>query len=57
MRKLKRVTDLTSEGGTTDIWELVRQGESAEHLGRAPTVKYGDELIFLKPPQFLIQSG
>jgi hypothetical protein len=44
MRELKRVTDLTSEGGTIDIWERVRQGEFAEHLRRARTVKYGDEL-------------
>ena len=53
IREVKRIIDLTGEGGASDIWELVRQGETDEHLKRARTVEYGDDLIVLKLPQFL----
>lgn len=57
IRELKRVIDLTGEGGASDIWELVRQGETDEHLRRARTVEFGDELIVLKLPQFLFSPA
>ena len=52
VHELKRVTDLTGEGGASDLWELVRQGETDEHLKRARIVEYGDDLMILKFPEF-----
>jgi len=57
IRELKRVTDLTGEGGASDMWELVRQGESNEHLRRVRTVEYGDDLVVLKLPEFLVSPA
>jgi len=52
VRETKRVTDLTGEGGGGDIWDMIRQEETEEHLMRARTVEYGDQLMVLKVPEF-----
>lgn len=49
LRDVKRVTDLTSGG---DIWDLVRDDQRQDHLMRARTVNYGDDLMVLKVPEF-----
>ena len=49
IREMKRVTDLTHG---SDIWDLVREGESQEHMMRARTAEYGDQLLVLKVPEF-----
>ena len=49
--QLKRVKDLTSEGGQ-DIWDLIRQGENADNLTRAREIEMGDDLMILKFPAF-----
>ncbi|MGA7291609.1 MAG: S41 family peptidase [Terriglobales bacterium] len=52
IREGKRVTDLTGSVGN-DIWEVVRQGESEEHLLRARYAERGDQMIVLKVPEFI----
>jgi carboxyl-terminal processing protease len=52
IREFKRLADLTGEGGASDIWDLVRQEETDEHLNRARYVEYSDELMILKLPEF-----
>jgi carboxyl-terminal processing protease len=51
MRQTKKVTNLTTDGGS-DIWELIREAESAEHLGRARWVEFGEDTGILKFPGF-----
>lgn len=52
IRDTKRVTDLTGENGASDIWDLIRDEETQEHLMRAQTVEYGDQVTVLKVPEF-----
>jgi C-terminal processing protease CtpA/Prc len=40
IRELKRVTDLTSDAGGSDIWDLIREEETNEHLTRTHTAEY-----------------
>jgi len=56
IRQTKRVTDLTGEGGASDIWDLIRDEETQEHLLRAQTVEYGDQVTVLKVPEFRFSS-
>ena len=51
-RETKRVTDLTGANGASDIWDLVRQEETQEHLIRARSVEYGDQVTVIKVPEF-----
>jgi len=55
-RNKKRVNDLTSEGGG-DIWDLIRQNETQEHLLRARYFQVPDQLIVLKMPEFSFAPG
>ena len=48
----KRLVDLTWENGGADIFDIVRQEETEEHLNRARWSERGDELIILKLPEF-----
>jgi C-terminal processing protease CtpA/Prc len=56
IRETKRVTDLTSSGGS-DIWDMVREGETEEHLMRARYFEVGDQLLVLKVPEFSFTMG
>jgi carboxyl-terminal processing protease len=49
----KRITDLTFSGAGEDIFDLIRESETEEHLMRARFAEYGDQLIALKVPEFL----
>jgi len=53
----KRVKDLTSRGGGNDIWDLIRQEESEEHLGRARFAELGDDVGILKFPGFFFDES
>jgi C-terminal processing protease CtpA/Prc len=57
VRQMKRVTDLTGENGASDIWNLLREGETADHLMRARWIEVGDDLLVLKLPEFSFSSG
>lgn len=57
IRETKRLSDLTGEGGGGDIWDLVRQSESEEHLNRARYFEVGDQLMVLKVPEFFFSAG
>ncbi len=48
----KRVMDLTGGGGGNDIWDIIRQSETDEHLLRARYVDVGESLLILKVPEF-----
>lgn len=52
IREFKHVTDLTGEDGASDIWDLIRQDETQEHLMRVRYAEFGDALLILKMPQF-----
>lgn len=52
IHEMKRVTDLTGADGASDIWDLIRQSETDEHLMRARQVEYGDQVTVLKVPEF-----
>ena len=57
MRQMKRLSDLTGENGASDIWDLVRDEETQEHLMRARYVEYGDKVTVLKVPEFEFSIG
>jgi C-terminal processing protease CtpA/Prc len=52
IREGQKLTDLTWEGGSNHIWDMIREGESQRHLMRARFREYGDELMVLKIPEF-----
>ena len=57
IRQGKKVTDLTGEGGGGDIWDLIRQEETEDHLMRAQYLEIGDQLMVLKVPEFFFSIG
>ena len=46
----KRRVDLT--GSTSDIWDLIREGENEDQLRRHRYYEMGDDALFWKMPQF-----
>lgn len=52
IRETKLVTDLTRANGGVDIWNIIREEESKEHLKRARYAELGDALMVLKVPRF-----
>jgi carboxyl-terminal processing protease len=56
MRQTKKVMNLTSSGGS-DIWDLIRESESATHLGRARWAEVGEDVAILKFPGFYFDEG
>lgn len=56
MRDRKKVVDLTASGNS-DIWEVVREAERDEHLGRARFVEAGPDVMILKFPGFHFSEG
>jgi C-terminal processing protease CtpA/Prc len=52
IREKKRVTDLTWDNGGSDIFDIIRESETQQHLLRTRTVEYGDQLTVLKLPEF-----
>jgi len=52
IREARRITDLTGANGASDIWDVIRQEETDEHLMRARIVERGDELMILKLAEF-----
>lgn len=51
IRQMKRVMDITGENDAADIWQLIREEESSDHLSRARWSESGDVMI-LKLPEF-----
>jgi C-terminal processing protease CtpA/Prc len=56
IRETKRLTDLTGEDGGGDLWDMIREAQNEEHLTRARSVEYGDQLMVLKVPEFYFSS-
>ena len=56
IRETKRISDITFSG-SSDIWDLIRQEETEEHLLRARTVEYGDKVTVLKVPEFSFSAS
>jgi len=56
MRQTKKVKDLTP-GGAGDIWDLIRESETAAHLGRARWAETGDDVSIFKFPGFYFDEG
>ena len=52
IREGKKLTDVTWENGSNNIFDLVREGEQDRHLMRARLREYGDELMVLRIPEF-----
>jgi carboxyl-terminal processing protease len=57
IRDTKRVTDLTGEGGASDIWDLIRDEETQDRLMRARYFAVGDQLLVLQVPEFFFTAG
>ncbi len=55
IHETKRVSDLTGEGGASDIWDLVRESQTEGHLMRARYFEVGD-LMVLKVPEFFFSA-
>lgn len=55
IREGKRVTNLTFSG-STDIWDLLRQGETEEHLMRARYEEIGNQLLAVRLPEFMFSN-
>ncbi len=55
VRQGRRVADVTGDLGN-DIWDIVRDEESGDHLMRARFVEHGDQLIVLKVPEFMFSA-
>jgi carboxyl-terminal processing protease len=56
MRETKKVKNLTFDGGS-DIWDLIRESESAAHLGRARWAEAGEDVAILKFPGFYFDEA
>lgn len=52
IRETKLLTNLTGESGAGEIWNIIRNEESEEHLMRARYAELGDALMVLKVPEF-----
>jgi C-terminal processing protease CtpA/Prc len=56
MRELKKVMDLTGSSSDTDLWEIIREGETFDHLVRQRYVEMGDVMVW-KMPEFDLEDG
>lgn len=56
MRERKKVVNLTTSG-SSDIWDVVREIERDEHLGRARLTEIGPDVMILKFPGFHFSEG
>jgi C-terminal processing protease CtpA/Prc len=56
MRQTKKVKNLTIINGS-DIWDLIRESETAAHLGRARWAEAGEDVAILKFPGFHFNEG
>jgi C-terminal processing protease CtpA/Prc len=52
----KRRVDLTGSDGGSDLWDLVREGESEDRLRRHRYYEAGSDLLIWKMPQFDMDS-
>lgn len=48
----KLVTNIGAENGYSDWWDMIREGETGEHLKRARSAEFGDKLLVLQMPEF-----
>jgi carboxyl-terminal processing protease len=56
MRERKKVVNLTF-GSNTDIWDVIREGETDAHFRRARTAEIGPDVLVLKFPSFEFTEG
>lgn len=57
IKQEKLVKDVTGENGGGDIWDLLRDEEQDQHLMRARSVEYGDDLMVLRIPAFFFSES
>ena len=53
----KQRFDLTFASGSSDIWDLIREGENEDRLRRHRYYEIGDDLLIWKMPQFDLDAG
>jgi len=53
LQTLKKVIDLTGADGGVDIFQMIREGENADHVVRQRYIKMGDVMIWKMPEFFL----
>ncbi len=56
IRETKLLTNLTGQSGAGEIWNIIREEESQEHLMRARYAESGDALMVLKVPEFYFSA-
>ena len=56
IRDTKRITDLTASG-ESDIWDVIRDMETEQHLMRARYLEVADQLVILKVPRFFFSPN
>ena len=57
IRQGKKVVDLTGGDSDNDIWDLIRESETEEHIMRARSVEYGDQVTVIKVPEFMFNQS
>ena len=56
IRQGKVLVDVTGGGGAQDIWDIVRDEETQEHLLRPRYLEVGDKLLVVKVPEFMLSA-
>lgn len=52
VRETQRITDLSSENASDQVWEIIREAQNQSHAMRAEIFERGEELAIFRLPEF-----